>query len=352
MRENNVKKKKNRALLLVPATLIIFAAVGTGVALRFAFPPETENTLAPAAEVVVTHSETETSTDENEVLPSFSETLPDISGEKYPRPFKTNRTKEMNADYVTAYNSILIDADTCEVLARRNSLVKMYPASMTKVMTLLVAAEHLDESQMSDTFTMTYELLHPLVEANASRAGFEVDEEVTVKDMLYALILPSGADGAVGLCEYISGSEEEFVKLMNEKAEEMGLKNTHFTNSSGLYDKEHYTTCEEMAMIMREAMKDPLCREILSTYLYTTSPTEIHPEGIPLASTMFSRMYGTEVEGVVITSGKTGYTDEAGQCLVTYAEKGDRNYILVLAKDIEKYQAVYSTFYAYENYLP
>lgn len=340
------KKRKNRKpFWLIPLCGVVLIAAG--VTAYKLIPEKSEDTLVPVSQVsVVSSSQTEiTEITEETTVTEPEEVI-------HTRPYKSENTKEMDVNFVTAENSLLIDADTYEIFGRHNSLAKMYPASMTKVMTLLVAVEHLSDEQMSDTVTMTYDMLHPLIVENASRAGFEVDEEVTVKDLLYALILPSGADGAVGLCEYIAGGEENFVKLMNEKAEEMGLTSTHFTNSSGLHDKNHYTTCIEMAMIMKEAMENEECREILSTYQYTTSPTEIHPEGIPLTSTMFSRMYGTEVEGVTITSGKTGYTDEAGQCLVTYAEKGDKNYILVLAGDYERYQAVYSTFYAYENYLP
>lgn len=342
------KKKKNNIVIKCAAVLLVLCACGGAAAgiSKLAAPKE-KNALAPIAEVSLITAPPE------ETVPE----LPEISGDEpeilsFRRPFTTDRTAEMDKNFVTANNSLLIDADTGEILGRHSSKLKIYPASMTKVMTLLVAVENLDNAQLSDTYPMTYELLAPLVEANASRVGFEVDEVVTVKDMLYGLILPSGADAAVGLCNYIAGSEENFVRLMNDKAEELGLTETHFMNSSGLHDKNHYTTCIEMSMIMKAAMNEPLCREILSTYTYTTSSTEQHPDGIVLYSNMFSRMYGTEVEGVTITSGKTGYTDEAGQCLVSYAEKGEHNYILVIAGDYERYQAVYSTFYAYENYLP
>lgn len=348
MKVNKNRKKKRFALQCAVVLVCIGAAAGAAVGISKIAAPKEKNTLAPIAEVSLITAASEDIPDETESPAEYEETEP----EGFRKPYKTDRTAEMDKNFVTANNSVLIDADTGEILGRHGSMRKIYPASMTKVMTLLVAVENLDSAQLNDTYTMTYELLAPLVQENASRAGFEVDEEVTVKDMLYGLILPSGADAAVGLCNYIAGSEENFVKLMNQKAEELGLTETHFMNSSGLHDKEHYTTCIEMSMIMKAAMDDPLCREILSTYTYTTSPTEQHPDGIVLYSNMFSRMYGTEVEGVTITAGKTGYTDEAGQCLVSYAEKGEHRYILVIAGDYERYQAVYSTFYAYENYLP
>lgn len=98
---------------------------------------------------------------------------------------------------------------------------------MTKIMTLLVAAEHIEN--MDDTFTMTYDIIAPLIDAEASRAGFEEGETVPLKDLMYGIALPSGADATTAIAIYLCGSEDEFVKLMNEKAEELGLENTHFT---------------------------------------------------------------------------------------------------------------------------
>ena len=140
--------------------------------------------------------------------------------------------------------------------------------------------------------------------------------------------------------------------LMNKKCEELGLKNTHFVNSTGLYDDEQYTTPSEMAMIMKYAMENSECAKVLSTFQYTTEKTTQHPDGILLTNTMFSRMYGTEVEGVTITAGKTGYTDEALNCLVSYAVKGDKSYICVTSHAHNKWHCVFDSFEIYGNYLP
>ena len=350
---NNRSRNGNPIKIILASITAAAVLAGTGtyfLVSESAKHREPQKTYIPAAQVSVTASPERLAELTEPALP-VTETE-EVPQEEHDRPFKSENTKEFSADEVTAYNSILIDADTMEILGRHNSIQKIYPASMTKVMTLLVAAENLTESDMDKTYTMTYELLHPLVVENASRVGFEVDETVTVRDMLYGLILPSGGDAAVGLAEYIAGSEEAYAELMNKKAEELGLKETHFMNVSGLHDADHYTTCGEMAMIMRAAMQNDICREILSTYTYTTSQTEQHPEGIVIYSTMFGRMYGNEVEGVSIIAGKTGYTDEARHCLVSYAEKGDRNYICVLAGEDDRWAAVYSTFNAYGEYLP
>lgn len=247
---------------------------------------------------------------------------------------------------ITATSAVLLDVDQNIILAERDPNVRIYPASMTKIMTLLVAAEHIED--YDDTFTMTYEIIAPLVEQNASRAGFAEGETVPLIDLMYGIALPSGADATIAIAQYVSGSEEAFVELMNEKVHELGLENTHFVNTSGLHDLDHYSTATDIALLMTAVMENDMCREILSTYQYTTTITEEHPEGIPLESTMFSRMYGTECEGIIIEAGKTGYTDEAGQCLVSYAtdEKGKR-YVAVVSHSMTRWRVIYDTLAIY-----
>ena len=244
---------------------------------------------------------------------------------------------------------VLINVSDNTIVAGRDENKIIYPASMTKIMTLIVAAENI--SSLDDTFTMTHEILEPLVDADASRAGFEENETVTMEDMLYGAVLPSGADATVGLATAISGSEEGFVDLMNDKVSEMGLENTHFINTSGLHDKNHYSTPVEMAMIMEYAMKDELCRKILSTYQYTTSKTKEYPDGILLESTMFGRMYGDEVTGALIEGGKTGYTDEAENCLATFGTKGGKEYVSVTVLSYDYWLTIHDAFNIYANYI-
>lgn len=244
---------------------------------------------------------------------------------------------------------VLINCENNSIMAQRDADKKMYPASMTKIMTLIVAVENMKSED--DTFTMTYEILNPLINADASLAGFSENETITIKDMLYGAILPSGADATVGLAETIAGSEENFVKLMNEKVRKMGLRNTHFTNTSGLHDDEHYSTATDIAVILNYAMQNELCREILSTVEYTTSKTAEHPEGIHLESTMFGRMYGDEVENVIIEGGKTGFTSEAQHCMASFGVKNNKEYIVVVAMEDDKWGSVYDTFDIYEKYI-
>lgn len=261
-------------------------------------------------------------------------------------PTAAENVTELTANNISSEHAVLLDVDNNTILAQRDPDARIYPASMTKIMTLLVAAEHIEN--MDDTFTMTYDIIAPLIDAEASRAGFEEGETVPLKDLMYGIALPSGADATTAISIYLCGSEDEFVKLMNEKAEELGLENTHFTNASGLYDPNHYSTATDIAMLMSAVMENDTCREILGTYQYTTSATEQHPKGIPLESTMFSRMYGNEVTGITIEAGKTGYTDEAGHCLVSYATDADgKQFIAVTAKGPTYWRAVFDTFAIY-----
>ena len=244
----------------------------------------------------------------------------------------------------------LLSLSTGEITAQKDAFARMYPASMTKIMTLIVGYEHAGE--LNETFTVTSAIIDPLYRAEASLAGFAPGESVTIRDLLYGTILPSGAEAAVSLAIHTAGSEEDFVALMNEKAQELGLSDTHFTNCTGLHDAEHYSTCADVAAILAYALQYEECREILSTYQYTTSATEQHPEGVLLTSTVFSRMYGDEADGVTILAGKTGYTPEAGQCLASYAERESdgAGFILVTSDAAGKFEPVFDAIQLYSDY--
>lgn len=237
--------------------------------------------------------------------------------------------------------AILVNADSGRVIAERNSTERIYPASMTKIMTLIVAAEHFES--LHSTFTMSYKITDPLYVQGATVMGLLSGETVPKLDLMYGVILPSGADATIALAHMVVGrtnnadsmsneeAEELFAELMNQKAEELGLVDTHFTNTSGLHDENHYTTVHDMAIILDYAMKNELCREILMSKTYTTTPTEQHPDGITMRSTMFDKVKPNEVDRVEIIGGKTGYTYQAGHCLASIAKKGEAVYIVVTA---------------------
>lgn len=330
---------KRKIMLFVGAAAILAASVGMSSAVR------KRNTVSGSS---MNARETLQVSMEKEAREGAADNGADKV--KFEYASKSGSYIDITDDAVRTPYVALLDVDNNTIIAGRSSEETIYPASMTKIMTLIVAAENLDD--MSRKYQFSNDLLYPLYLAQASVAGFASDEIVTVKDLLYGMVLPSGADAAVALAQLVAGSEEEFAELMNEKCRELGLTHTHFTNATGLYDEQQYTTPTEMAMIMKYAMEDTVCAEVLSTFQYTTEKTSQHPDGILLTSTMFSRMYGTEVEGVTITAGKTGYTDEARNCLVSYAVKGDRHFICVTAYASNKWHCVFDSFEIYGNYLP
>lgn len=169
-------------------------------------------------------------------------------------------------------------------------------------------------------------------EENASMAGFQPGEEATLKDLLYGILLPSGAECCMAFADRIAGSEEAFVDMMNEKATEIGMSNTHFCNATGLHNPDHYSTVKDISILLKYALQYEDFRQAFSSSRYSTRPTNQHPDGFTFRSTMFKYMDSTEVVGGEIIGGKTGYTEEAGLCLASLAEVDGKEYILVTAK--------------------
>lgn len=240
---------------------------------------------------------------------------------------------EINSQYY-----VLMDAKTARVIEGKDENEVIYPASMTKIMTLLIAIENLKD--LEEEITITDEMLYGLVEANASVAGFVSGETVTVRDLFYGLMLPSGADACKALAIRIAGSEEAYVNLMNQRAKELGLTQTHFVNTTGLHEDEHVSTVKEIALLLRTALQNPVFKGIFETKEIITESTWAHPSGIYLVSSMFR--FADESMDYLI-GGKTGFTYEAGLCLASAASKDNMDLILVTAKaPVElSYQAVH-----------
>ena len=226
---------------------------------------------------------------------------------------------------------MLVDVQSGTVLAEKGMDEKIYPASMTKVMTLLVAAENLPD--LDATFTMTQAIIDPLYLAGASMAGYVNGETVTMRDLLYGAVVPSGAEATEALAQAVAGSEEAFVAMMNEKAAALGLANTHFMNTSGLHDENHYSTVREIALILQAALENETCAEILSAENYRASETEQHPDGLAMTNKFLYRVHHEySLGGAEITAAKTGYTAEAMNCCASAGKTPDgRSVICVTA---------------------
>ena len=235
--------------------------------------------------------------------------------------------RRVTLDGLNSPHAILLRADSGEVLAEKDADSTIYPASMTKMMTALLAIEA--NPDLDTPVTLPEEIFPALQAQNASLAGFQAGETATVRDLLYGAMLPSGAECCEALARQVSGSEEAFVALMNRKAGELGMKHTHFANCTGLTSPEHYSSAADLAVLLQAALNNETFRTVFTTGQYTSSVTAQHPKGLYMASTLLSRLDGGEVTGGQILGGKTGYTDAAGLCLASLAVVNGKEYILV-----------------------
>lgn len=259
---------------------------------------------------------------------------------------------ELGADVLSEY-AIVLDNNSNEIVSSRNGRTRISPASMTKILTLLVAVENIDEDDLEDTFTITSDITYYAYRHDCSAVGFLDDEVVTVRDLLYGTILPSGGDAALALATYVAGSQEDFVELMNKKLDEMGLSETaHFTNCVGLFDEDHYCTCYDMAMILHAAIENELCKEVLSARIYTTSQTEQHPNGIEISNWFLRRIEDKDIGGEVMCA-KTGYVNQSGNCAASYATDGNgHDYIAVTGNAPGSWKCIYDHVRIYRQFFP
>ena len=262
-------------------------------------------------------------------------------------------TAVIDSEDVISTQAILVDESTDTVVAARGSRERIIPASMTKVLTILVAAEHIPEEKLDDTFTMTLEITDYAYVNDCSCVGFLDGEEVTVRDLFYGTAMQSGGDAALGLAVYVSGSQEDFVGLMNQKLEELGIAgSTNFTNCVGLYDEAHYSTVYDMAVIMKAAMQNDLCREFLSKHVYTTKPTREHPDGIEISNWFLRRIEDKDTGGEVLCA-KTGYIVQSKNCAVSYGTfAGGAPFICVTAGSTSGWRCIYDHVEIYNRYVP
>jgi D-alanyl-D-alanine carboxypeptidase (penicillin-binding protein 5/6) len=226
-------------------------------------------------------------------------------------------------------HSILLNAENGEILAAYQDDSRIYPASLTKLMTALLlveSGEDLDQSVVIPDW-----IFDDLYAQDASLAGFDPGEEVCLRDLLYGILLPSGAECCLTAAQAVAGTEEAFIELMNSRAQELSMNDTHFSNTTGLHAADHYTTVQDLALLLRYALQNNTFREALLSQYYSVAPTEMHPDGFTFYSTLSESMQNAELSAPEILGGKTGYTDEAGLCLASLAKISDQEYLLVTA---------------------
>lgn len=268
--------------------------------------------------------------------------------------FNTCVYAEETLPVVDSPSIILIDSKTGQILYEKNTRQKLYPASITKVMTALIA---LEKCQLNENVTASKKAVLS-IEPGSSTASFQADEVLTVEQLLYALLLNSANEAANILAEHIGGSIDGFVDMMNTRAKELGAVNTHFVTPSGLHNDNHYTTAYDMSLIARHAMTIPKFREMVSTVKYNMPPTNKYPKADKVflnSNKLINSANGNYYK--YATGVKTGYTVKAGHTLVASTSKNGIDLIAVSMNPkigsgkLQNYKDSVSLFdYAFKNY--
>ena len=233
-----------------------------------------------------------------------------------PKAICTNANGFESEVSVSAQGAVLLDADSGEVLLSLNENARLPMASTTKIMTALVALENYDISK-------TVSIPKGAVGIEGSSVYLFEGERMTMENLLYCLLLESANDAATAIAIEVAGSVEAFAQMMNDKAEQLRLNNTHFTNPHGLDDKEHYTSAHDLAIITREALQNPVFKTIVSTYKKTVPLNDTQGVRLLINHNRMLRMYDGTI-GV-----KTGFTKRSGRCLVSAAERDGLTLIAV-----------------------
>lgn len=240
-----------------------------------------------------------------ESLPSYQISTEDISSEAF----------------------VVIKLKTHLVLAEKNATQMIYPASMTKMMTALVTLDCFED--LHQTLFVPEDIFEYIYEQDASTAGFYAYEQVSILDLLYGILLPSGADACLTV-EKAVGSDL-FIEKMNQKAKDLNMTQTHFANTTGLHEDDHVSSVTDMAILLEKAIENETFMEIISATEWITAPDDVHPEGILFKSRMHQFMDALLPEDIHLIGGKTGFTGMAGLCMASVAEIDGELYLVVSA---------------------
>ena len=228
---------------------------------------------------------------------------------------------------INAKAALIVETNTGKIIYEKDIYEQNYPASVTKILTAILTLEN---CELDDVVTVSQSAISHIPTGYVI-APLYIGEQITIKDLLYALMLKSANDAAYVLAEHVGGSVDGFSEMMNKKAEELGCKNTHFVNPNGIHNQNHYTTAYDMYLISDYAMKNETFKEIVSTYEYTLSPTNKHPlkDRIMKNTNNFvnpkNAYYNKIVNGI-----KTGTTKQAGNCLITDSSDNGLEFITVV----------------------
>lgn len=247
--------------------------------------------------------------------------------------------------------ALLVNLDTHEILFNHRGNERVYPASVTKIMTVLVGLEYAVNDEVE-----IYADFDALFQAESAMAGFVLGETRTLSEVLHASLLSSGGDATTALAYHVADSYQGFVDLMNTTAWRLGMHDTHFINASGLHHEEHYTTAYDIALLLNYALRQPYFREIFTTPTYSFINSEGNEQW--MQSTMFRNMETPIFTNGEILGGKTGFTTPAGFCLASLATDGISEFILITfdastdqtpAAHVRDAFTIYEYFFQLEN---
>lgn len=232
---------------------------------------------------------------------------------------------------ITSVASLLFDITKKEVIYADNIYERIYPASLTKVLTALVV---LEECNLSDVVTISYNASH-IQEAGAKLCGFKEGDQIVLGDLLAALLVYSGNDAGIAIAEHVSGSEEAFSKKMNETANKIGAVDTHFTNAHGLHSDDHYTTAYDLYLIFSKLLEYEKAKEIIAMSKVTVKYQDAEDnqkESVFYNTNKYLKGEVSSPEGITVEGGKTGTTNAAGYCLelLVQDEQGNQYIAMVL----------------------
>ena len=230
---------------------------------------------------------------------------------------------EANSEFAIVYNR-----DNKNIKYQKNADQKAYPASLTKMLTVLVSLENIKD--VSEIVSIDRDSYIDMINQNSSMAGFTINERVTYWDLLHGTMLSSGGEAANTLAINVAGSSEKFVAMMNKKAKELNMLDSNFTNIEGLHDEMQYTTALDMVKLMDYALENPDFKTIITALNYQTTKTAAHPNGITLKSTVLSMIEDDESQNYVLVGGKSGYTPQAGRNWATLSIRNDIEYITIV----------------------
>ncbi len=242
---------------------------------------------------------------------------------------------------LTSGSSLLVNVSDQKIVYADNVYHRLYPASLTKLMTALVVLQY---GELTDSVTVSYDASH-ITEGGAKLCGFLEGDVISMEALLKSLLIYSGNDAAIAIADHVAGTEEEFVVLMNEEARKIGAVHTHFMNSNGLHDDDQYTTAYDIYLIFNELMKFETFRSIIGSSSYTAvykDKDENPVEKTFQATNAYLSSEASPPEGIEIVGGKTGTTRKAGNCLVLLSKDASEKEFISVILNAPNKETLYS----------